>query len=75
MSEKKTSPETSETTPTQEPVVVGPIETQQQALQVLVSGLQVAQSRGALRSKNLRDWQRLSSFFNQLRIKSQRLNK
>jgi hypothetical protein len=49
MSEKKTSPETSETTPTQEPVVVGPIETQQQALQVLVSGLQVAQSRGAFK--------------------------
>ena len=49
MSEKKTSSETSETTPTQEPVVVGPIETQQQALQVLVSGLQVAQSRGAFK--------------------------
>lgn len=49
MSEKKTSPETSETTPAQEPVVVGPIETQQQALQVLVSGLQVAQSRGAFK--------------------------
>jgi hypothetical protein len=49
MSEKKTSPETSETIPTQEPVVVGPIETQQQALQVLVSGLQVAQSRGAFK--------------------------
>jgi len=28
---------------------VGPIETQQQALQVLVSGLQVAQSRGAFK--------------------------
>ena len=32
-----------------EPVVVGPIETQQQALQVLVSGLQVAQSRGVFK--------------------------
>jgi|TARA_B100002019_G_C20933348_1_gene433231 hypothetical protein len=49
MSEKKTSPETSETTPVQKPVVAGPIETQQQALQVLVSGLQVAQSRGAFK--------------------------
>ena len=46
MSDKKTS-QTSE--PKQKPVVVGPIENQTQALQILVSGLQVAQSRGAFK--------------------------
>ena len=47
MSEKKTLPQTSE--PKREPTVVSPIENQTQALQILVSGLQVAQSRGAFK--------------------------